>query len=347
MNNPLRYGIIGCGVIGPWHGRALGMSEGAELVAVCDIEEEKAKKFSEEFGGEVYTDYKKMLSEANLDIVSICTPSGMHADMACAAAENGVSVLSEKPLDITQQALAKMISVCRDKGVKLGGIFQRRTSPMWQAVRDIVQSGKLGKMVLGDAYLKYYRSPEYYASAGWRGTWELDGGGALMNQGVHCIDLMYWIMGPVKSITAHAAPLVRDIEVEDTAVAIVEYENGALGVIEGTTSVCPGMNHRLEFHGEFGTLRIDGEKIVEFRSSLVSDEEKAKLLDPKPVETDGTASDPKALGLQGHAQLVQDMINAVREDRDPMIPGEEGRNAVDIILAIYESAKTGKKVNLQ
>ena len=346
MNKRLRYGLIGCGVIGPWHAKSIGFAEGADLVAVCDVISEKAEKASEEFGGEVYTDYRKMLQEANLDIVSICTPSGMHGEMAVAAAENGVNVLSEKPLDVTDEAMTQMIETCRAKGVKLGCIFQRRTSSLWKKVRDVVQSGKLGKMVLGDAYLKYYRSPEYYKSADWRGTWKWDGGGCLMNQGVHCVDLLQWVMGMPSLLTAQAAPLAREIEVEDTAVSILKFQSGAFGVLEGTTSVAPGMKHRLEFHGEFGTLRVEGEKIVELRSTLIDDVEREKILAPGEVEQDNVAQDPRAVGVRGHVILVQDMVNAVKEDREPMIPAEEGRKAVDFILAVYESSRTGQPVML-
>jgi UDP-N-acetyl-2-amino-2-deoxyglucuronate dehydrogenase len=347
MNSPLRYGIIGCGVIAPWHAKSVRLAEGADLVAVCDVDESKTAKFAEEYGGQAFTDYRKMLDEAKLDIVSICTPSGMHAEMAIEAANRGINVLSEKPLDIKDAAMAAMIKTCREKGVKLGCIFQRRTSPVFLKVREIVQSGKLGKMVLGDAYLKYYRSPEYYASAGWRGTWELDGGGALMNQGVHCVDVMQWVMGPVKAVTAYAGPLVRKIEVEDTACAIMKYASGALGVLQGTTSVAPGMNHRLEFHGEHGTLRIDGENIVDISSTLISDEEREAILSGSATENSGMYSDPRAIGVVGHAIQVQDIVNAVRENRDPMVTGEEARKAVDLILAIYESSKTGKEVALK
>ena len=182
-------------------------------------------------------------------MVCVCTPSGNHGEVTIAAAEAGIHVLCEKPIEITDEKLTAMIDACRKHGVKLGGIFQRRTLPAAIKTREAIQSGKLGKMVLGDAYLKYYRSPEYYKSAGWRGTWELDGGGALMNQGIHGIDLITWMMGDVHSVVAKCGTLVRDIEVEDTAVAIVKYKNGAYGVIQGTTSVYPGLDTRFEVHG--------------------------------------------------------------------------------------------------
>lgn len=346
MSKSLRYGIIGCGVIGPWHAKSVNLAEGADLVAVCDVDAEKAEKFAAEYGGKPYTDYIKLLDEAGLDIVSVCTPSGLHGEMAAAAAERGINVLSEKPLDISDESMRRMIDAARKNNVKLGCIFQRRTNAVIQKVREIVQSGKLGKMVLGDAYLKYYRSPEYYASAGWRGTWKLDGGGALMNQGVHCVDLMSWIMGPVAAVTAYAAPLVRKIEVEDTAVAILKYASGAFGVIQGTTSVCPGMNHRLEFHGEFGTLRLDGDTIIDLQSSLMTQEEIDAVMALQQADQDNSGKDPKAIGIAGHLAQVQDMIKAVNENRDPMVTGENARDAVDLILAIYESSKTGKEVKL-
>ena len=194
----LKWGIIGCGVIAPWHADSVVASDYADLVAVCDIDVEKGKAFAEKYGTAFFADYKQMLTEAGIDVVSICTPSGLHSEMAVAAAKAGIHVLCEKPMAITVPQINAMIEAVDKAGVKMEVIFQRRTYPTTQRVREAVQAGVLGQMTLGDAYLKYYRSPAYYKSADWRATWALDGGGALMNQGVHGIDVLAWVMGDVE-----------------------------------------------------------------------------------------------------------------------------------------------------
>ena len=346
MADDVRFGIIGCGVIAPWHAISISRVEGARLVAVCDCIREKAEKLAADWGKpKVYVGYHDLLADPDVDAVCICTPSGMHADMGVDAAQAGKHVLAEKPIDIDLARIDRMIAACRQAEVKLAVIFQRRTSPVWNKVREAVHSGRLGRMVLGDAYLKYYRSQEYYDSGDWRGTWALDGGGALMNQGVHCVDVLQWIMGPVEHVFAYADHLVRRIEVEDTAVAALRFASGAFGVIEGTTSVSPGMDHRLEFHGEHGTIRVDGEKIVAWD---VPGDEPAKEQGTGGVDIKiGTAaSDPTAIGTEGHQAQVEDLVRSIRGDRDPLVTGEEARKAVEVILAIYRSARTGSAVAL-
>lgn len=341
MSEKLRFAIVGAGVISPFHAKAIAANENAELVAIADVVEEKARKLAGDFAvKDVYTDYEEMLKRDDIDVVNVCTPSGLHAEVTIAAAQAGKHVLCEKPLDITLDKMERMIRVTRERGVKLGVVYQRRTFPAAIATRRAIQEGKLGKLVLGDAYLKYYRSQEYYNSAGWRGTWELDGGGALMNQGVHGIDLIQWMVGDVESVFAHAAPLVRDIAVEDTAVAVVKYKNGAYGVIQGTTSVYPGMETRFEIHGEKGTIIFgdSGFKQWEF----IDSDEKA----PEVQGTLAASSSATNISTDGHTILVDDLIRAIRENRDPMITGEDASKAVKIILAIYESARTGKEVKL-
>jgi len=334
MTRKLRFGIVGAGVITPSHARAIrDHAEDAELAAICDIQVEKAKKLAAEFGAQrVYADYEQMLKQDDIDVIDICLPSGLHAKFGIAAARAGKHVLCEKPLDISLENIDALIKACRDHRVKLGTIDQRRTMPQAVLARKAVQEGKLGRMVLGDAYLKYYRSPEYYRSAGWRGTWELDGGGALMNQGVHGIDLIQWMMGDVESVFARSAPLVRDIPVEDTAVAVLKYKNGAFGVIQGATSVYPEQQTRFELHGENGTVIFDDKGFRQWK--FLNSEEEAPAL-----------PDQAALA-SGHTVLVGDMIEAIREDREPMVNGPEARKAVELIMAIYESARTGSEVVL-
>lgn len=349
-NGKVGFAVVGCGVIGPWHAKAISLAPQAELIALCDIEVEKAQKLAAEYGNvPCYADHRKMLkNEPDIDCVCACVPSGLHWRIAVDAAKAGRHVLSEKPLDITLRTMDKMIETCRRQKVKLGCIFQRRTTAMTKTARQIVQEGRLGKLVLADCYMKYYRSPAYYKSAGWRGTWELDGGGALMNQGVHGIDQLLYIVGEVETVTAHAAPLVREIPVEDTAVAILRFRNGAFGVIEGTTSVTPGMPTRTELHGENGTLIFDDNGLIKYalaeEKAGVAKDVELKVQEAEPPKS--AASDPKALSVMGHLIQIMDMADAILQDREPMVPGEEARKAVELILAIYKSARTGKTVRL-
>ncbi len=337
------FGVIGCGVIAPFHAQSVQAAQGAELVACCDIVVEKAKAFAEKFGiKQYYRDLDEMLKQDNVQAVNICTPSGLHAQNGIAAAQAGKHIMCEKPLDVTLEAIDAFICAAEQYNVKLGGIFQRRTYPISQLVRNAVRGGKLGKLVLGDCYQKLFRSHEYYASGDWRATWELDGGGALMNQGVHGIDLLLWIMGRVRRVSAFARHLVRNIPVEDTAIAILEYETGALGVIEGTTSITPGEPTRFEFHGDDGTIILEESTI---RKWHCGDEREAPAM-PQVDTGGGGVSDPAAIGAGGHMLLIQDLVNAIREDREPLIPGREARRAVELILAIYRSERTGCPVEL-
>ncbi len=334
----IKFAIIGCGVIAPTHAEAIAASPNAELVACADIVEDKARKFAEERGIRWWRDYEEMLEKDDeIEAVTICTPSGMHHQVAIAAAQAGKHILCEKPLDITLKAIDDMIAAAEENNVKLGCIFQNRTYPSSRKIREAVRTGKLGKLVLGDCYQKYFRSHEYYASGEWRATWELDGGGALMNQGVHGIDLLIWIMGNVKRVNAQCRTLVRNIYVEDTAVAIVEFENRALGTIEGTTSVTPGYGMRLEISGDDGTIKYENGKIVAWD---IPGEEGAEV----EAETGGrgTAASPtEGLTATGHAFLVQDLCEAIIYDRDPYITGPDARRSVELIKAIYLSSRLG------
>lgn len=333
----LGWGIIGCGVIAPTHANAIKASGTANLVACCDVVPGLAQQFADKYapGARVFTSMDDMLKDPEVQAVSVCTPSGMHSDCCISAAQAGKHILCEKPLDITLEAIDLAIAACKEYDVKLSGVFQRRTYASSKKVREAVKSGKLGKLVIGDAYQKYFRSHAYYASGSWRATWELDGGGALMNQGVHGIDLLLYLMGDVKRLSAYARRLVRNIEVEDTAVAIVEFVNGAVGVIEGTTSVTPGYGCRIEISGDNGTIVLNEDKITTWD---VPGEES---------EADGgaagksTAADPTALTATGHTAHVVDLCGAIRENREPEIPGSEARRAVQVIKAIYKSSREG------
>ncbi len=341
MTEKVKFALVGAGVIAPQHARAIVANEEAELTAIVDKDEAKARRLADDFGIRyVYTDIEQMLKQDDIQVVNITVPSGFHSPLSVAASEAKKHVLVEKPLDIAPGKMGAMIEAARRNGVKLGCIHQRRVMPTAMAAKRAMEAGKLGKMVLGDVYQKYYRSPDYYKSAGWRGTWAVDGGGALMNQGVHGIDVMIWLMGDVHSVFAYAAPLVYDIEVEDTAVAVVKYKSGAFGVIQGTTSVYPNQAAKYELHGERGSVTFTDDTIEQWKFGG-SDEQA-----PEVEQRVNSKTHPHLMERDGHYLMVDDMIRAIREGREPMVNGEEARKAVDVILSIYESARTGKEVFL-
>jgi UDP-N-acetyl-2-amino-2-deoxyglucuronate dehydrogenase len=352
MGDEIRFGLIGCGVISKTHAEQIDRIDGARLVAVADVEEEKARNLAEKYKVDWYHDYLELLKREDIDVVNILTPSGMHADMAIEAAKYGKHIIAEKPIDITLEKANSMIEVCRDAGVKLATISQHRFDPSTVKVKESIVQGNLGSPVLGQAAVNWYRSQDYYDSGEWRGTWALDGGGALMNQSIHTIDLLQYLMGPVESINAHTATLTHErIEVEDVAVATVKFTNGALGTIIGTTSAYPGLSARLEVFGTHGSAVIDNDVLTNYY--LRSEEEKGEmygggkavnLAKQENNEDVAGASDPAAIFGDSHRIQIQDMIDAIREDREPLVNGEEGLKPLEIILAIYESAKTGKTV---
>lgn len=338
----LGFGIIGCGMISDWHANAVLKIPGAKLVGATDVQEKSRTDFAAKFGTEAISTVDGLLSRPDIDVVCICTPSGLHAPLAVRAANAGKHIIVEKPMAISLKEADEMIQACEANRVKTAVISQLRFSNAVCKLKSAVEEGLLGKLVTGDIYMKFYRSQEYYNKGGWRGTWKMDGGGALMNQGIHGIDLLQYIMGPVKSVFAHTRTLARKIEVEDTAVAVLEFKNGALGVIEGTTSIYPGLPRRLEINGDKGTIVLEEDCIMNW------------AIEGQPIPDDiklgrtssGASSNPAAFGTEGHIMQIGDMVEAVRNDRKPLVDQYEGRKPIEIIMSIYESSKTGFPVNL-
>jgi UDP-N-acetyl-2-amino-2-deoxyglucuronate dehydrogenase len=340
------FGIIGCGVGATFHLKGIRSAQNAKLIAVADMDSQKAMKFAKENNIPVwYDDYKKLLNRLDIEIVCICTPSGLHSDVAVEAAKAGKHIICEKPMDITLPAADRMIKAAEQAKVKLGIVLQWRSYDSMQKVRQAVREGWLGKMVLGDAYLKYYRAQGYYDSAVWRGTWAMDGGGALMNQGIHGIDILQWIMGDVETVYARADHLVRNIEGEDTAVAVVTYKSGAYGTIIGTTAAFPAEDPRLQFHGELGTILME-EQIIKKWVVQGRDGNPKDMTPQSDITKIGGISDPTTLETCGHEKIIQNMLDALRYNQELYCSGIEGRKSIELILAIYESAKTGKEVKL-
>lgn len=342
------FGIIGCGMIARFHAKAIADIRGAQLIGCQSRRTEAAQAFADEHECEAFDSLKAMLADPRIDVVTICTPSGAHLEPAVAAAKAGKHVIVEKPLEITLRRCDKIIDACDKAGVALATIFPSRFHESAKLMKQAVEKGKFGTLTLGDAYVKWFRTQEYYDSGAWRGTWELDGGGALMNQAIHSVDLLTWLMGPVAEISANTATLAHDrIEVEDVATASLRFENGALGVIEATTAAFPGMLKKIELHGSQGSAVMIEEDITtwDFAKQTAADRKILEKMAGK-TKTGGGAADPAAIGHHGHREQFRDVIRAIKKGEPAAIDGREGRRAVEIILAIYQAAQSGKAVKL-
>lgn len=347
MAHTLRFGIIGGGVIGPTHAEAIAAQPDATLVAVADIIPGKARKLTDKYGGTPYDDVQSMLDNEQLDVVTICTPSGLHGKLACQVMRSDRHVIVEKPMEITHEAIEEMLRVQQEHHVKLAVISQHRFDPATIQVKRLVDEQAFGRIVLCNVIIPWWRSQAYYDSGAWRGTWQLDGGGVLMNQGIHTIDLLQWLMGPVKSLFAYTDTLAHRMETEDVAVAVLRFKNGALGSIVGTTGAYPGLATRIELLGDRGSAIIEDDTLSDLH--LARDDQQ----EAGPYGSTPTAHTPIALGAAGttaasnvqtHTLQFADMIRAIREDGTPLVDGNAACIPVDIILGIYESARTGKEV---
>ena len=345
---PLGFGIIGCGMIAKFHALAIDDIAGAKLLGCCSRNDKSAKKFAEEWSINAYDSLEDLLANKKLDVVCICSPSGAHAEPAIAAAKAGKHVIVEKPLEINLKRCDRIIAACEKNGVVLSTIFPSRFHSASQLVKKAIDEGKFGRLTLGDAFVKWFRTQEYYDSGKWRGTWELDGGGALMNQAIHNIDLLTWLMGPVAEISANTATLAhKRIEVEDVATASLRFKNGALGTIVATTAAWPGWLKKIEIHGSEGSAVIEEEdiKVWQFSKMTARDRKIVNQYSSK-TETGGGAADPAAIGHAGHTKQIRDVIKSIKSGQAPAIDGYEGRRSVEIIRAIYKSAKSGRTVKL-
>jgi len=336
-------GIVGTGMIARHHARAIAELEGAHLAAVTSRSEGRAQALAGELGCKGYGDIAAMLDDPDVQIVSICTPSGAHLEPALAAAEAGRHIMIEKPIEITLERCDAVIEAAAKHGVQLAGIFQSRFFEAAREVKQAIEAGRFGKMVLADAYVKWYRPQEYYSQGGWKGTKRFDGGGALMNQSIHAVDLLLWFAGPVASVQAYCGVRGHEgIEVEDTAVAVLQFESGAMGVLEGSTAVYPGFLKRLEISGTSGSAILEEEDLKAWSfSDETPEDEEIRSRFGAATKTGGGASDPGAIGLEGHRKQFQQFVDAVRTGSPVALNGEEARKAVALILSVYQSAADG------
>ncbi len=344
----INFGIIGCGMIANFHAEAIKRIRGAKITACFDTFAAGADRYAAAQGCKAYHRLEDMLADPNVDAVNICTPSGSHMEPAVMAANAGKHVVVEKPLEITLKRCDAIIDACKKNKVKLCTIMPSRFGGANKALKEAIASGRFGKLTLGDTYVKWWRTQQYYDSGGWRGTWRLDGGGAFMNQAIHNVDLLYWLMGDVAEVMGVTDTLAHDrIEVEDVGVATVRFKNGALGVLEATTACFPGLLKKTEIHGSEGTAIVEQDDILrwEFAKKDRKDAAVCKKFSPKGANTGG-AADPKAISFQGHLDQLKDFIESIETGRKPLVDGEEGRKSVEIILAIYWSSHSGKRVTL-
>ena len=297
--------------------------------------------FASKYGILSYPTYEAVLDDPSVQAVIICLPPGNHTEFGVRAAAAGKHLLVEKPIDISLERAAKLVKVYREKGLSLAVVFQNRFTPAAVTVKNALVAGSLGKIIQGDAYVKWYRSPEYYKANAWRGTKAIEGGGALINQAIHTIDLLQWFMGPVTSIFGHVQTAIHSIESEDVGVAVLKWANGAVGVIEGSTALWPGVKEKIEIHGEKGFIALEGGNITAWK---VQGCEEGDYVTPAIVSY-GLTNSP-AISHVNHKAQITDFIAAIQENRDPLITGEEGTKALAIVLGIYESSQKGMMIEV-
>jgi predicted dehydrogenase len=348
VDKPLGFAIVGCGMIARFHARALAEVPGTRVAALVSRKRDSAQKMAQELGLDcpLETDLSAVLARPDVQGVIVTTPSGAHLEPAVAAAAAGKHVVVEKPLEITTERCDRIIDACNRNGVKLCTIFPSRFGDANRALKSAIDAGRFGKLTLGETTCKWWRSQAYYDEGGWKGTQALDGGGALMNQAIHNVDLLLWMMGPVTHISGFTAMLAHQrIEVEDTAVACLRFASGALGVIQATTSVHPGLPKTIAIHGDHGTVVVEQDDVLRWDFTPETAEDKAvRERFAQKTGASGGSSNPAAISHQGHARQLADFVRAIQTNMAPLVDGREGRRAVEVIQAIYQAAQTGRTV---
>jgi UDP-N-acetyl-2-amino-2-deoxyglucuronate dehydrogenase len=336
-------GLIGGGNISETHARAARAIPGVEVSAIYGTNAENAARLCKENGGVPFSDFEKFLAHRPMDLVIIGSPSGLHAEQGIAAARHGLHVLTEKPIDITTERADALIGECEKAGVKLGVIFQDRSKTDISRLKKFLDAGSLGKTILVDAKVKWYRPPDYYGKSRWRGKLALDGGGALVNQGVHTVDLILWLLGDVTAVQAQMRTALHTIESEDTVVALLEFKSGALGTLIASTSAYPGYPRRLEITGSEGTVVLEQDKII-----------RADLRTPQPGIASSEAGHQNASAtsavvsdIRGHQAILEDFLRAIKTNSLPSCDGREGRRSLALVQAIYSSARSGERVQVR
>lgn len=333
----IQFAIVGMGFIADKHIAAIQNAEGANLLAICDTNPERLLIDDENVLK--YTDLDKMLTEnPQIDVVNICVPSGLHATLTKAVAKHKKHIVTEKPMALNSSDALEMMEIAKDAGVKLSIVHPNRYRPAIMEVRGLMDAGKFGKISHANATVRWNRGQAYYDQAPWRGTKQFDGG-VLMNQAIHNLDLLLWFMGPVKSVQGMVATRFRDIETEDVATALIEFESGALGVVEAATTVYPqNLEESLSIFGETASVKVSG------KNAVFIDTWDVEGYSSEEVEALKTKIQNDPWGKKGHDCIIEDMVAAINEDREPEVGGLDGYNPVRLIEAIIESSETGKRI---
>lgn len=353
-----RIAIAGIGSVAEMHALSIDDIENATLVAGSCRTESRGRAFADEYGCEWFADTEAMLDESNPDVLIVCTPSGAHLEPTLTAAERGINVLCEKPLEITTERIDRMATACEEAGVALGGVFQQRFTDIFREVHDAAEAGRFGDLSVANAYVPWWRNDDYYDGA-WQGTEELDGGGAMMNQSIHGIDVVQWLAGtamdidpeanPVTEVFAYTDRLAHDEDlmgVEDTAVAVLRYRDGTLGQLLGATSMYPGSLRRIQIAGRDGTAEVLEDELVtwRFRDEWADDGDVRERFSEN--EASGGAADPMDIDYTDHRRNIEAFLASLGDDDPYPLDATEARKAVAIIEAIYDSAERGEPVSL-
>lgn len=347
MAKELNVAVLGLGM-GMHHCTAIVNARGARLYAVCDHDEARLNAAVADFGCKSYAQWPALLKDDAVDVICIATESGTHTEFALQAARAGKHLLIEKPLDVTPARIRRMEAGIKKAGVTAGCVFQLRVDPCNAALKKAIDKGTLGRILSVHGSLPWFRADEYYAGAhgSWKGTWKLDGGGSLMNQGIHTLDLLQWFGGPVESVCGYHGVFNHDIEAEDQAVAILKFANGALGTLFTSTCCVPENSQRLQVFGTRGSFSKHAGILEFFEAGTARQREKMLADFGGGAEVDTAGKDPLALASEGHRILIEDLVKAIREGREPMIPVSRGKHAVEIANAIYRSGNTGREVKI-
>jgi UDP-N-acetyl-2-amino-2-deoxyglucuronate dehydrogenase len=341
----IHIGLIGGGNITETHARAARAIPGVEISAIHGANSDKVAHLCHEHGGAPYQNFDAFLKHRPMDLVIIGSPSGLHAEQGIAAAHQGLHVLTEKPIEITTARADALIAAAKQSGVRLGVIFQDRSKPHIRQLKNWLDQDLLGKVLFVEARVKWYRPPDYYANSHWRGTQALDGGGALINQGVHTVDLLLWLLGDVVRVQARTATLFHKIEAEDTALATLEFSSGALGVFHATTAAYPGYPRRVEISGTRGTVILEHDRIIAANLRNAPTAAALAALDKSTKDENQSASSAAVSDFRGHQAVVEDFLQAIQNKRAPACDGAEGRRSIELIESIYRAAKAFDRIS--